>query len=107
MSWNDFFIKNSKLINHISHQLKTTYYTSPLENIFAIFKYIPLEKVKVVMIGDEPYQKSYDISNIVFATRNSPPLLLLKRIFQNMENMVTSFQNMENTTNKLSFRSMA
>ncbi|KAG4082233.1 DNA glycosylase [Neocallimastix lanati (nom. inval.)] len=92
MSWNDFFIKNSKLINHILNQLKTTYYTPPLEHIFAIFKYIPLEKVKVVMIGDEPYQKSCDRSDIAFATRNSTPPLLLKRIFQNMESTVTSFK---------------
>ncbi|ORY21680.1 hypothetical protein LY90DRAFT_632656 [Neocallimastix californiae] len=44
------------------------------------------------MIGDEPYQKSCDRSDIAFATRNSTPPLLLKRIFQNMESTVTSFK---------------
>ncbi len=72
--------------------MKPTYYTPPLEDIFAIFKYMPLEKVKVVMIGDEPYKKSCDISDVAFATRNPKSTLLLKRIFKNMEGTVTSFK---------------
>jgi len=43
MSWNNFFIKNSKLIFHIYNQLKNTYCTLLLEDVFGIFKYVQLK----------------------------------------------------------------
>ena len=52
MSWNDFFFMNSKIILHIYNQLKNTYCTPPLEDVFGIFKYVQLKDIKVVMIGD-------------------------------------------------------
>ncbi|ORX73458.1 DNA glycosylase [Anaeromyces robustus] len=91
MSWNDFFIKNSKLVNHIYNQLKTTNYTPPIENIFGIFKHMSLEEVKVVMIGDQPYQSASDVCDIAFGTNNPETPSLLKHIFENMEKTVASF----------------
>ena len=92
MSWDDFFVNNSKLILHIYNQLKSTYCTPPMEDVFGIFKYIQLENVKVVMIGDKPYKKSRDISDIAFGTKNINPPMLLERIYENLEKTVVSFK---------------
>ncbi|KAG4108828.1 hypothetical protein H8356DRAFT_1350189 [Neocallimastix lanati (nom. inval.)] len=71
----------NELKSLLSIELKTTYYTPPLEELFAIFQYISLNKVKVVMIGDETYKKSCNISNIAFGTRISTLPLSLKLLY--------------------------
>ena len=91
MSWNDFFFMNSKIILHIYNQLKNTYYTPPMEDVFGIFRYVQLEDIKVVMIGDKPYKNSRDITDIAFGTKNIKPPLLLERIFENLESTVVGF----------------
>ncbi|ORX42751.1 DNA glycosylase [Piromyces finnis] len=94
MSWDDFFIKNSKLVLHIYNQLRNTYFTPPLEDVFGVFKYVQLNEIKVVMIGDIPYKSTRDISDIAFGTKvsNHQPPLLLERIYANLENTVSTFQ---------------
>ena len=92
MSWNDFFVNNSKLILYIYNQLKTTYCTPPLEDVFGIFKYVQLKDIKVVMIGDKPYKSSRDITDIAFGTKNANPPEVLKRIYENLEKTVISFK---------------
>ena len=92
MSWNDFFFMNSKLILHIYNQLKNTYCTPPLEDVFGIFKYVQLKDIKVVMIGDKPYKSSREITDVVFGTKNTNPPELLKRIYENLEKTIVSFK---------------
>ncbi|ORX41321.1 hypothetical protein BCR36DRAFT_375406 [Piromyces finnis] len=88
MSWDNFFIKNSKLVLHIYNQLKNTYFTPLLEDVFRIFKYVQLSDIKVVMIGDMPYKNTRDISDIAFGTRNCDPPLLLESLYKNLEDTV-------------------
>ena len=72
--------------------MKNTFYNPPLENVFAIFNYVPLDDVKVVLIGDMPYENRNDLSDIAFATNNAYPTELLKRIYVQLEDNVASFK---------------
>ncbi|ORX42669.1 DNA glycosylase, partial [Piromyces finnis] len=71
---------------------KNTYYYPSIENVFGVFKYIKLEDIKVVMVGDKPYEKQYDICDIAFGTKNNEPPVLLERIYANLESTVKSFK---------------
>ena len=59
-TWNDFFhevsLKDySDALNHFLNVEYATYVIYPKrENMFNAFKYTPLDKVKVVIIGQDP-----------------------------------------------------
>jgi len=93
-SWDDFFIKNSKLVAHIYNQLKDTQYIPPIEEVFGIFKRVSLNDVKIVMVGDSPYSRNSDVCNIAFATKDREPTALLNAIYQNLQNTVSSYKPM-------------
>ncbi|KAG4092769.1 hypothetical protein H8356DRAFT_1357447 [Neocallimastix lanati (nom. inval.)] len=77
-SWNDFFVKNSKLISHIYNQLRNTQYIPPVEN-------------------DEPYDNENEI-DIAISTKktNIAPPKLLRNIYANLENHVKAYKSISN-----------
>ncbi|ORY22087.1 DNA glycosylase [Neocallimastix californiae] len=97
-SWNYFFVKNSKSISHIYNQLRNIQYIPPVKNVFKIFSYIDLEKVKVVIVGDEPYNNENEISDIAIATKktNIVPPKLLRNIYANLENHIKAYKPISN-----------
>ena len=108
-SWNDFFIKNSKLISHIYNQLKNTYYSPPIENIFGIFKYIPLDKIKVVMVGDLAVGKTSIAGRLLgndfessYRATVGATFLSLERTIQNVQCII----NLWDTAGQENFRSL-
>jgi len=93
MSWEKFFQQNEKLIKHIDSQLKDTVYTPAHSEIFDIFKRVPFDKVKVVIIGDKPYNDPYTASGIAFSSKdNFDTTILLKRMYEELENSITKFK---------------
>lgn len=93
MSWEEFFKQNDKLIKHIENQLEDTLYTPNHDEIFYIFKRVPFEKLKVVIIGDQPYSSSADASGVAFACKNNLNTpLLLERIIKELEKSIVKFK---------------
>jgi len=86
MSWEDFFSQNEKLVKHIKNQLKDTVYTPAYSEIFEVFQKVPFNKLKVVMVGDKPYEDSSVASGIAFASKNNQKTpLFLERIYEELE----------------------
>lgn len=44
------------------------------------------------MVGDSPYDKSCDVTDIAFGTKNQKAPLLLQRIFENLSKTVKQFK---------------
>lgn len=82
-SWIPFFRDNMdelKKIDNILHGLESigcTIYPSK-QNVFRIFKLCPLEKIKVVILGQDPYHGENQANGIAFAVNKDiavPPSL--------------------------------
>ena len=78
--------------------MRNIQYIPPVKNVFKIFSYIDLEKVKVVIVGDEPYNNENEISDIAIATKktNIVPPKLLRNIYANLENHVKAYKPISN-----------
>jgi len=78
--------------------LRNTQYIPLVENVFKIFSYIDLEKVKVVIVGNEPYDNENEICDIAIAAKktNIVPPKLLRNIYANLENYVKAYKPISN-----------
>ncbi len=78
-----------QLQNFIKHEYKTAKIYPPYENVFSAFNLLPLEKVKVVIIGQDPYHGENQANGLAFSVGKSakiPPSL--KNIYKElMEDM--------------------
>ncbi len=89
MNWNDFFdsIKNKEyfknLLNFIDNEYKNNICYPPKEDIFKAFKLTPLDNLKVVIFGQDPYYNKNEANGLAFSVNDNiklPPSL--KNIFK-------------------------
>ncbi len=71
----------SKELKNILTLIKKTSFTPPASNIFEFAKLTELDKVKVVIIGQDPYPKAGDAHGLAFSCLNQVPASL-KNIFK-------------------------
>ena len=79
----DYYKKLEKFLER-EYQEKTIYPTQ--ENVFNSINQVPLEKVKVVIIGQDPYHEPHQAHGLCFSVENGvelPPSL--KNIFKEIE----------------------
>lgn len=95
MNWSDLFEQENKkeymqklknfLENEYADSSKTIY--PPKEDIFNAFKNTPLDKVKCVIIGQDPYHGPNQAMGMSFSVRKSVPIpKSLKNIFVEIQN---------------------
>ena len=76
-----------KLMEIVDEEYKSHQIFPPKEEIFSAYEYTPLEKVKVVIIGQDPYHNDNQAHGLCFSVRNGikiPPSLV--NIFKELEN---------------------
>lgn len=77
---------NSPLYLQIRDFLKKEYFTQtvypPMQDIFNCFKLTPFSKVKVVILGQDPYHNPGQAHGLCFSVKNSPFPPSLKNIFK-------------------------
>ncbi|MCL2375607.1 MAG: uracil-DNA glycosylase [Firmicutes bacterium] len=84
-SWNDFFVRESKkeyyirLINSVKEEYDNYTIFPPRGSVFNAFKLTPLDEVKVVILGQDPYHGAGQAMGLSFSvpkgTRPPPSLL--------------------------------
>lgn len=74
------FKKN--LFNFINNEYKTKTVYPPKEKIFNSMNYVPLSKVKVVIIGQDPYHVKGQADGLAFSCANGTPQPSLTNIFK-------------------------
>ncbi|WP_308149928.1 uracil-DNA glycosylase [Spiroplasma sp. AdecLV25b] len=92
-SWMKFFQNENnqlyfpKLLKDIKNEYQT-YTCFPMwEEIFTAFKLTPLETVKVVILGQDPYHQPEQAHGLAFSVKDKIPLPpSLKNIFQELKN---------------------
>ncbi|MGI6329498.1 MAG: uracil-DNA glycosylase [Bacilli bacterium] len=75
-----------KLINYINHEYQTKEIFPPREKIFNAFKFTPFNKVKVIVLGQDPYHNYGEAHGLAFSVMpdvRTPPSLL--NIFKELE----------------------
>ena len=76
----DYFIKIKKFIDS-EYETKTVY--PPYDDIFNAFKLTPLNDVKVVILGQDPYHEAGQAHGLAFSTPEGRPIpRSLKNIFK-------------------------
>ena len=76
----DYFLKIKKFVDK-EYETKTIY--PPYENIFNAFKFTPLNEVKVVILGQDPYHEAGQAHGLAFSTPEGRPIpRSLKNIFK-------------------------
>nr|WP_294999169.1 uracil-DNA glycosylase [uncultured Methanobrevibacter sp.] len=76
----DYFLKIKKFVDE-EYETKTIY--PPYENIFNAFKFTPLNEVKVVILGQDPYHEAGQAHGLAFSTPEGRPIpRSLKNIFK-------------------------
>ena len=76
----DYFLKIMDFIDE-EYESKTVY--PPYEEIFNAFKFTPLESVKVVILGQDPYHEEGQAHGLAFSTPDGRPIpRSLKNIFK-------------------------
>ena len=76
----DYFIKIKKFIDS-EYETKTVY--PPYDDIFNAFKFTPLNDVKVVILGQDPYHEAGQAHGLAFSTPEGRPIpRSLKNIFK-------------------------
>lgn len=84
-SWNEFFSKVAKkdYSEYLNHYLNTEYASNVIypkrEDMFNAFKFTPLDKVKVVIIGQDPYHEPNQAMGLSFSVPKGvkvPPSLV-------------------------------
>ena len=84
-SWNEFFnsVAKKEYSEYLNHFLNVEYASYTIypsrENMFNAFKYTPLDKVKVVIIGQDPYHEPNQAMGLSFSVPKGvkvPPSLI-------------------------------
>lgn len=93
VSWNNFFQNEnnqsyfSQLLSNIKREYQTYTCFPQWEEIFNAFKITPLETVKVVILGQDPYHQPQQAHGLAFSVKDKTPLPpSLKNIFQELKN---------------------
>lgn len=90
-SWKDFFERETskpyfnKLEEFINKEYSEHTIYPKEENIFNAFKYTPLDNVKVVIIGQDPYINENQAIGIAFATGDNKIAPSLRNIYKEIE----------------------
>ena len=80
----DYFLKIKEFIDE-EYSSKTVY--PPYEEIFNAFKLTPLNEVKVVILGQDPYHEKGQAHGLAFSTPEGHPIpRSLKNIFKEINN---------------------
>ncbi len=90
MNWNDFIKEEMdkeyfKNINNYLINNKNDYFP-PYDDIFNAFKLTPYDKVKVVLIGQDPYHDDFQAHGLAFSVLNNKAPKSLQNIFKELEN---------------------
>ena len=76
----DYFLKIKKFVDE-EYETKTIY--PPYDDIFNAFKFTPLNEVKVVILGQDPYHEAGQAHGLAFSTPEGRPIpRSLKNIFK-------------------------
>ncbi len=76
----DYFLKIKKFVDK-EYETKTIY--PPYDDIFNAFKFTPLNEVKVVILGQDPYHEAGQAHGLAFSTPEGRPIpRSLKNIFK-------------------------
>lgn len=93
VSWINFFQNEnnqsyfSQLLSNIKREYQTYTCFPQWEEIFNAFKITPLETVKVVILGQDPYHQPQQAHGLAFSVKDKTPLPpSLKNIFQELKN---------------------
>lgn len=93
VSWNNFFQNEnnqsyfSQLLSNIKREYQIYTCFPQWEEIFNAFKITPLETVKVVILGQDPYHQPQQAHGLAFSVKDKTPLPpSLKNIFQELKN---------------------
>ena len=103
VSWDPIFRKHRKLLDDcLNEVIKITKYevlSPPMELIFSAFT-LPVNKVKVVIIGQDPYPTKGDAHGLSFSSLGKKTPESLKNIFKclNKNNFVTETNNLQQWT---------
>lgn len=92
-SWKDVLESEFKkpYFENLSNFLKSEYKNQPVypekEKVFNAFQYTPLEKVKVIILGQDPYHGAGQAEGLSFSVpKNMLPPPSLKNIFKELKN---------------------
>lgn len=93
MTWKDF-IENEQKKNYykelkffVDHEYLTSRVYPPKEQIFNAFRYCPLEQVKVVILGQDPYHGRGQANGLSFSVNDGIPFPpSLRNIFAEVKN---------------------
>ena len=76
-----------KLTTQVRNQYQTEVVYPPAVDVFRAFNLCPLDKVKVVIVGQDPYHGAKQANGLSFSVNNDIPLPpSLKNIFKEIEN---------------------
>lgn len=91
-SWNDFFIEEQKkpyfqeLLANVKHEYQNYECFPKWDNIFRVFTLTPLSKVKVVILGQDPYHQPNQAHGLAFSVLPGVTLpSSLRNIFQELK----------------------
>ena len=90
-SWKNFFEEQTnkayfpKLEAFIDEEYKNQIVYPTKENIFNAFKYTPLDNVKVVIVGQDPYHEPNQAIGIAFATGDGKIAPSLRNIYKEIK----------------------
>lgn len=71
-----------KLFSWLNEEYKTKTIFPPKEKIFNALNFVPIDKVKVVIIGQDPYHTLGQADGLAFSCHNGTPQPSLKNIFK-------------------------
>ena len=95
--WVDFFAKTQPIIAYISSQIEDTQFYPLRQDVFKAFDLTPMNEVKVVIIGQDPYPQTMDnglplAQGLAFSVpRDQPIPRSLNNIFKHMEQTLPNF----------------
>lgn len=90
-SWKNFFEEQTnkayfpKLEAFVDEEYKNQIVYPAKENIFNAFKYTPLDNVKVVIVGQDPYHEPNQAIGIAFATGDGKVAPSLRNIYKEIK----------------------
>lgn len=92
LGWKKLYITLVPAIDHIEQQIYNDDYVPLKKNIFNAYHYTPLDKVKIVIVGQDPYHTKGQAVGLAFATpRNAPLQPSIKNIYIELANTVDGF----------------
>ncbi|RZK50183.1 MAG: uracil-DNA glycosylase [Pedobacter sp.] len=99
-SWEDFLSQENqqpymqKIYDFLAHErLSGKLIFPPTENIFKIFELCPLEDIKLVILGQDPYHQIHQAHGLAFSVPSGikiPPSLA--NIYKALKNQIPNFQ---------------